>query len=493
MKKGFLAALMACMMITSLLTACGSLKKDEAKTVKLDPDNPVTLKVWHYYNGNQQATFDKLLEKFNSTVGKEQGIYVEGYGHGSVADLDKALTSSVNEEVGAEDMPDIFSTYADTAYSIQKKGKLADLSPYFTKKELSKYIDFYIKEGYLNNDKKLYLLPVAKSTEAMLLNTTDWEPFAKAMKVTTDDLKTTEGITKVAKKYYEWTDAKTPNTPNDGKAFYGRDSMSNYFVIGMKQMGQELFRVKDGKVTVNVDKNSIKRLWENYYVPYVSGYFASYGRFRSDDVKTGNIIAYTGSTSSAFYFPDKVEEDKGSHKIDYKVLEAPIMKGGKNYKVQQGAGMAVTKSDDKHEYAATVFLKWFSKKKQNLEFVCESSYLPVLKEANNMKSVDQMIKDKKIKVDDKTYDCLKNTLDNFDKTKFYTTKTFKNGYSMRKVLDYNLSDQATADKAAIDKAIKAGASRESVLKQYTSDKNFETWYQGFCSALEKAQEAKETK
>ena len=256
MKKGFLAALMACMMITSLLTACGSLKKDEAKTVKLDPDNPVTLKVWHYYNGNQQATFDKLLEKFNSTVGKEQGIYVEGYGHGSVADLDKALTSSVNEEVGAEDMPDIFSTYADTAYSIQKKGKLADLSPYFTKKELSKYIDSYIKEGYLNNDKKLYLLPVAKSTEAMLLNTTDWEPFAKAMKVTTDDLKTTEGITKVAKKYYEWTDAKTPNTPNDGKAFYGRDSMSNYFVIGMKQMGQELFRVKDGKVTVNVDKNS---------------------------------------------------------------------------------------------------------------------------------------------------------------------------------------------------------------------------------------------
>lgn len=490
MKKRFLAILMTCMMMTLLFTACGSSKKDEAKTVKLDPDNPVTLKVWHYYNGNQQATFDKLLEKFNSTVGKEQGIYVEGYGHGSVSDLEQALTSSVNEEVGAEDMPDIFSTYADTAYSIQKKGKLADLSPYFTKEELSKYVDSYIKEGYLNNDKKLYLLPVAKSTEVLLLNKTDWEPFAKAMKVTTDDLKTTEGITKVAKKYYEWTDAKTPNIPNDGKAFYGRDSMSNYFVIGMKQMGQELFKVKDGKVTVNVDKSSIKRLWENYYVPYVSGYFASYGRFRSDDVKTGNIIAYTGSTSSAFYFPDQVEEDKGSHKIDYEVLEAPIMKGGENYKVQQGAGMAVTKSDDKHEYAATVFLKWFSKKKQNLEFVCESSYMPVLKESNNMKSVDQMIKDKKIKVDDKTYSCLKNTLDNFDKTKFYTTKTFKNGYNMRKVLDYNLSDQAVADKAAIEKEIKAGASRESVLKKYTSDKKFDTWYQEFCNALEKAQEAK---
>lgn len=51
--------------------------------------------------------------------------------------------------------------------------------------------------------------------------------------------------------------------------------------------------------------------------------------------------------------------------------------------------MAVTKSDDEHEYAATVFLKWFSKKEQNLEFVCQSSYMPVLKEANSMKSVDK--------------------------------------------------------------------------------------------------------
>lgn len=488
MKKRLIAAVMACMMITSLFVACKGSKKEEAKTVKLDPDNPVTLKIWHYYNGTQQATFDKLLEKFNTTVGKEKGIYVEGYGHGSVADLEKSITSSVNEEVGAEDMPDIFSTYADTAYSIEKKGKLADLSAYFTKKELSKYVDSYIKEGYLKNDKGLYLLPVAKSTEVLLLNKTDWEPFAKATKTSLEELKTTEGITKVAKKYYEWTDAKTPNIKNDGKAFYGRDSMSNYFVIGMKQMGEEIFSVKDGKVTVNTNKKALKRLWENYYVPYVSGYFASYGRFRSDDVKTGNILAYTGSTSSAFYFPDQVEGENSSHKIDYEVLEAPVMKGGKNYKVQQGAGMAVTKSDDEHEYAATVFLKWFSKKEQNLEFVCESSYMPVLKEANNMKSVDQAVKEDKLKIDDKTYDCLKNTLNNFDQTKFYTNKTFENGYSMRKVLDYNLSDQAVADKAAIDKKIKAGGVRETILKAYTSDQSFEKWYQGFTKALKEAQD-----
>ena len=65
-----MAVLMVCVMAVSSFTACKSSKTNEAKTVKLDPDNLVTIKIWHYYNGTQQATFDKLLEKFNSTVGK---------------------------------------------------------------------------------------------------------------------------------------------------------------------------------------------------------------------------------------------------------------------------------------------------------------------------------------------------------------------------------------------------------------------------------------
>ena len=116
--------------------------------------------------------------------------------------------------------------------------KLADLSQYFTEDELSKYVDSYIQEGYFNQDGALYLFPVAKSTEITMLNKTDWEPFAEAAGTTVDELATTEGIVQVAQRYYEWTDAQTPDVPADGKAFYGRDSMSNYFLISMKQMGK---------------------------------------------------------------------------------------------------------------------------------------------------------------------------------------------------------------------------------------------------------------
>ena len=486
MKKNVVTGL-AGILILSMMLLSGCSRSGEKEQTKLDADHPVSLKVWHYYNGTQQATFDSLLEEFNATVGKEKGIYMEGYSYGAVADLEKAVENSMNEEIGAEDLPDLFSSYADTAYSAQKKGKLADLTKYFSKKELSEYVDSYIKEGYFDGSKALYLLPIAKSTEIMMLNRTDWDKFAKATDTALDELSTLEGVAKVAEKYYQWTDDQTPKIPDDGKAFYGRDSMANYFVICMRQMGKEIFQVKDGKVVFQTDKKLLRRLWENYYVPYVNGYFTSCGRFRSDDVKTGDILAYTGSTSSTFYFPDKVENDGKSHDIDFEVLDAPIMEGGENYKVQQGAGMAVTKSDARKEYAACVFLKWFTKQEQNLRFVCDSGYMPVCKKANNIHVIDEVIQKENIEMNDKAYASLKNVMNGFEKKKFYTTKSFQNGYSARNILETHLSEWSKRDRKAVKKKQAAGVSQKKAVKAYISDASFEKWYQDFCDALAQTQ------
>ena len=485
MKKTF-RNLCVILMIMAILTGCGAKKESANKSVKLDPENPISIRVWHYYNGSQQAAFDELVNEFNSTEGKELGINVEGISQGTVADLEKVISDSIEGKVGADKLPDIFSSYADTAYEAQQKGKLVDLTKYFSKKELQKYVDSYIEEGYLNGDNALYFFPVAKSTESLMINKTDWEPFAKQTGSSLDELRTIEGVVKVAKRYYEWTDKKTPDKPDDGKAFYGRDSMSNYFVIGMRQLGSDIFEVKDRKVKFNTDKKLIKHLWENYYVPYINGYFTALGKFRSDDVKTGDILAYTGSSMSAMYFPDKVEDDNKGYKIDYEVLPAPVMAGGENYKVQQGADMAVTKSDKKHEYASCVFLKWFTQKEHNMQFVCESAYMPVLKSANNVKALDEVISKKSLKINNKTYDCLKNVLGDFNKTKYYTTKNFKNGSNARNVLETSLSDKAQNDRKAIEKALAKGEDREKVIKKYTSEKNYDKWYKEFCKALKES-------
>ena len=158
MKRWSVAVLMITLSMP-FFAGCGTSQNSETAKVKLDPDNLVSLTVWHYYNGAQQATFDTLVEEFNATVGKEKGIYVEEYSQGSVYDLEQAVQSAIKGEVGADDLPDIFSSYADTAYYAQQEGKLVDLTQYFSEDELSSYVDSYIEEGYFQDDGALYLLP----------------------------------------------------------------------------------------------------------------------------------------------------------------------------------------------------------------------------------------------------------------------------------------------------------------------------------------------
>ena len=57
------------------------------QTPKLDPSNPVSLELWHYYNGPQKVAFDEMVAEFNDTVGLEKGIIVEAFNQGSTNDL----------------------------------------------------------------------------------------------------------------------------------------------------------------------------------------------------------------------------------------------------------------------------------------------------------------------------------------------------------------------------------------------------------------------
>ncbi len=472
-----LACLAAVMALS--LAGCGSKSP-------LDPKNPVSLTVWHYYNGSQQAAFDALVEEFNDTVGREKGIYVQSYSQGSVPDLETAVRDAINGKVGADAMPDIFSSYADTAYEVEQAGALADLSDYLSQEDLERYVDSYIEEGRIAADGTLRIFPTAKSTEIMMLNKTDWEPFAQATGASLDDLATIEGVAATAKAYYEWTDGLTPGVPGDGRAFYGRDALANYFIIGMQQLGVEIFQVENGEVTLNTPKEELRRLWENYYVPMVKGYFGAYGSFRSDDVKTGDILAYTGSTTSAMYFPDQVELEEDSHAIDYLVLPAPVFQGGRPYAVQQGAGMVVSRSDQRREYASVEFLKWFTQPENNLRFGCVAGYLPVLKEAGSTQRLDDAIAAQDLSVAPKTYDCLTTIFDELDGMTLYTNKSFQNGSAARKVLEYNLADKAAADRAEVAQAVAGGMSVEEASADYVSGAAFEQWYEAFCGALNAA-------
>lgn len=475
--------LIAIFILTTMLLAYGC--GNSGNKVKLDTKNPVSLTVWHYYNGAQQAAFDEQVAEFNSTEGKEKGIYVTGYSQGDVASLEERVRAAIAQEVGSEPIPNIFSSYADMAYEIEKKGYLADIGQYLTADEIAEYVDSYIEEGRIGSNEELKIFPIAKSTEIMMINKTDWEQFAAATGASLEELKTKEGLVRVAQSYYEWTDQKTPEVAEDGKAFYGRDVMANMFIISSMQLGTEIFAVDNQQVTLNVDKDIMKRIWDCYYNPYIKGYFKSFGRFRSDDLKIGEIIAFTGSTASAMYFPNEVEKEE-TYPIDYQILPAPIFDGGEAYAIQQGAGMVITRSTPEEEYASALFLKWITGKEQNTAFVCESGYLPVRKSACDRVSLDTVIADRQLAVLPKTYDTITMLFDSMEDYQLYTNKAFDGGTAARKVLESHLQEKASADREQVVERLAAGMSLTEATADFLTEGAFEAWYQDFCQSLEAA-------
>ena len=443
------------------------------------PKAPTTITVWTYYSGDQLTSFNELVDEFNSTVGQEKHIVVKSSSQGSVTDLETNVLAAAKGEVGAAALPNIYSGYADMAYDLDQLGEVVDLAPYLTDKEKAAYVDGFLKEGDLMNNGELKLFPVAKSTELFYLNATDWAPFAAATGVTYDDLATVEGVTEAAHKYYDWTDAQT-DTPNDGKAFFGRDALANYLFCGAQELGVTIFDAENGVMTLNLDKDVMRKLWDNYYVPFLKGWFGASGRFRSDDVKTGNLLSYVGSSSSSTFFPKQVlTSDTESHDIEMAVLPCPSFSGCAPVAAQQGAGMIVTKGTDAQIEASVEFLKWFTQPENNIAFSVSSGYLPVTHAADDMTAIENSGLD----LTDSMKDVLANAIDAVENHELYTPKPFAGGTDARKVLEYSMSDLASADRAAVEEQIAAGVSAAEAEALYLTDEYFENWYQSLCTKL----------
>lgn len=466
-RKKMMALYLAASMTLSL-TGCG-----KGNNTPLDPKKPVSIEVWNYYNGDQLTAFDNLVKEFNETVGKEKGIIVKGSSQGSVNDLEANVLAAIKGEVGAAEVPNIFMAYADTAYAVDRMGGIVDLKKYLTQDDIDKYIDSYITEGDFSGNGEFKIFPIAKSTEVMVLNKTDWDIFAAATGANYADISTMEGLVKTAQAYYEWTDAKTPDVASDGKALFGRDAMANYMLIGSMQLGTEIFQVSDGRMKLNFDKAVIRKLWDCYYVPFVKGYYAATGRFRSDDIKTGNIIAYVGSSSGASFFPDAVNSnDQNSYPIEMEVLTCPGFAGGAAYAVQQGAGMAVTNGSEAEIYASVEFLKWFTADAQNILFSVQSGYLPVTKSANDKTAILNSGADISLKMER----TLSAAVDMVNHNELYTTKAFQEGAAARNVLEYAMSDRASADRKTVEEQLRAGKSLSEATAEFCSDAYFDAWY-----------------
>lgn len=454
----------ACLLLSSAVLLQGCSSNDHG----LNPDKPVTLTLWHYYSGSQKQAFDELVDEFNETQGKKQGINVDAVAKGSISNISDDLKSSLEKKVNAPELPNIFAAYGDTAEDMEKVEKLAAINDYMSDDEMAEYVDDYMKDGSLHDHDYVNIFPIAKATEVMVINKNIWDDFAKKEQVSLSDLDTWEGLVSVSEKYYSYS---------GGKAFFGRDASMNYLNAGSEQLGTPLFTISGHKGSFTVSKDTMRRLWDQYYVPFVKGYYAKNGRFASDDMKTEDVIACVSSSASATFFPNEIVGSDGkSYDVSYIVRRVPNFKGKKSYAITQGAGMAVSKSDETHEYASIQFLKWFTEKERNTLFSAESSYLPVKKEANSFTSWNTITEAEKVTANQLVRDIVKTSMETVSDSTLTSQKSFNGSYGIRNYLETALNEKCAADAASVQKAITGGASREQALKTYLSDDNFEAWF-----------------
>lgn len=449
----------------------------------LDPKNPVTVSLWHYYVGENQQALNEAVATFNQTLGIEQGVIVEANPIGSIAELETAVTDSAKGVIGAAPMPQLFSSYPDKAMEIDALGMVAELNGYFSEEEMAAYVSDFLSDGMFDGD-RLLVLPIVKSTELMYVNRTSWDAFASAEGLDEAALSTWEGLAQTAAAYMRYTDGATPETTGDGKALMGFDSVANFIIVANEQLGVDVISAKAGAAIL--DHSALRRIFDIYCPAYSLGHFDSAGKFRSDDIKAGNMIAYVGSSSSAAYFPTWIEADNVQSPIDFMPLPYPTFEGTASIAIQQGAGMCIAKSTPAQQEGAALFLKWFTAPEQNIDFAMTTGYLPVQTAAYSSDAFQAALDT--LRSGEKTQQNVAGVYDialyQITESSTYAARPFPGSYDIRSTLQATLIQAGLDGRAAVQAMDTDGLSDDQVLSALDVDARFDAWLAAIRDALD---------
>jgi len=360
MKRMF-ALMIAGSMLLLMLSGC--VGTDRRKTL-LDPNNPVTLKIWHVYGEQADAPMNLLIDEFNDSVGLEKGIQIVVSNVTSTSKMLAQLLDAQAEKPGALDVPDIFSCHTQNAPFLGVEN-LLDFGEWFSEKELEKYVPEFIESGMIGE--KLAVFPVSKSTYALFVNGSQFERFSADTGVAYENLSDWNGFFDAAEKYHEWS---------GGKAFCAFDYLIRHMELDILSRYGELQYTENG--WYDVTESAVKESFSMFAEAIAAGHIIVSDLYANTQVMTGEVLCGIGSSAAVGYYNDTVTyPDNTSEPMDLQVLALPKSGGDKEYMPQTGVGICAFKTTDEKAEAAYEFVKWFTESERNLDFVVKTGYMPV--------------------------------------------------------------------------------------------------------------------
>ena len=354
MKKTLPIIVFICM-LALLLFGC-----DRQETL-LNPQKPVTLTMWHVYGEQADSPMNRYVEDFNRTVGKEKGIIVNVTLMSNASQIGQKLVNAQNGVAGVPAMPDLFFCHNSNAQELGANN-LLDWQDVFSASELSDFIGEFVSDGMVDNS--LSVLPVSKSTHLLFLAGNAFDKFANARGVSYADLATWDGFFSVAKEYYDYS---------HGKPFCALDYLMRSVELDAISQGAVDFYQNDWYK----QNDTLIASYKKFASAIAKGHIVVSDLYSNTQVMTGQTIAGISSSAAVLYYNDTITyPDNTQEPTNLKVLPVPTS-SGKKYATQAGVGLCAYKTTPQKAEAATVFAKWFTEEKRNLDFVAQTGYMPV--------------------------------------------------------------------------------------------------------------------
>ena len=359
--KKITALLLTGIMLAALLASCSA-------GTRLDPRNPVTITMWHVYGEQADSPMNKLVDEFNSTIGKERGIVINVTLMSSTAQIGEKLLAAQNGDVGAGNMPDLFFCHNNNAAELGADN-LLDWKSVFTEGELDEYVPEFLEDGMV--DEKLSVFPVSKSTHMLFVAGTAFERFSKATGVTYDTLSTWDGFLTAAEKYYEYS---------GGKPFCALDFPIRAVELNAMEQGARDGELYTADGWYNFENEALGASYLKFAAAIARGHIIVSDLYSNTQIMTGEVVAGLGSTASILYYNDTITyPDNTSEPMDLQIMPPPTAAGTDLLVTQAGVGLCAYKTTDQKAEAAAVFARWLTDADRNLDFCVETGYMPVNK------------------------------------------------------------------------------------------------------------------
>lgn len=360
MKKIF-SILMLLSVVLACMSSCG-------KKTELSQSNPVTLTMWHVYGEQSDSPMNRLVEEFNRTQGREKGIVINVTSMTNASRIGNLLLEAQKDNPGSTEMPDLFFCHNNNAEALGKDN-LVNWKSYFSEEELSAFVPEFLSDGTLGDN--LSVFPVSKSTHLLFIAGGVFDRFSAETGVTYQSLSTWDGFFDTAEKYYEWS---------GGKPFCSLDYPLRCIELNAMSKGASEFYTEDGWYDFS---NEIFMASFSEFASAISkGHVVVSDLYSNTQVMTGEVASGIGSSASILYYNDTITyPDNTKEPMNLKVVPLPQSSVGNKLVTQAGVGLVCYKTTTQKAEAASVFVKWLTQSDRNLDFVVETGYMPVHKNA----------------------------------------------------------------------------------------------------------------